>query len=500
MNITYNGMTNPSNTISFTGFPNILEISEDNSGTYAMARITISDLNSVNDGNEYTLEINGQKLISTSNLNNAYGNKFYLSSSNFDKNIVAYRLVDNLRSLPTLPINYYIMIETDNDGLLIPSIIITAKEAGSQYNLEVKGTLIDKRIAKVVLTSGSSSSTLSSNYSKLKVDIYKVENANTDKIGTETFNKGKYLTTLTKEVSGNNNYFDLSPILSTVAEHGKINELNLFIYHLTGNSVELIQRFADLYVVPGYSVNQGYPYLNTFDKLYLAQNVGRGTTKGVLNNTILYIYEPTVPLSLYATAKASSTVIKINYVNSARVMFATETVTVPVPLSLNNFSLNLNKNNFGKSTFVDIDIQEVGTLRYNVIKPLKATDEIQRIYFTNSYGGTSFFDFTGERTEQRKTKVEYYQKNLFDYYSEDTVQLNKVYDKNITITVTLTSHNIEKDGTWIFFDMQNSTNAWTFVNNKKYFITITDLKISESTVNGIYTASVEYEYSMADTY
>ena len=47
--------------------------------------------------------------------------------------------------------------------------------------------------------------------------------------------------------------------------------------------------------------------------------------------------------------------------------------------------------------------------------------------------------------------------------------------------------------------MQNSSNAWTYVNNKKYFITITDLKIKESNVNDIYVATIEYTYSLPDT-
>ena len=160
----------------------------------------------------------------------------------------------------------------------------------------------------------------------------------------------------------------------------------------------------------------------------------------------------------------------------------------------------LDQSLLNESFYIDVVIPNVGTLRYNVIKPLKATNEIQRVYWTNSYGGISFFDFTGIRTETRKTKVDYYQTNLFNYYDDSSAQLNKVYNKNVDITVSLSTHSIEKDGTWIFFDLQNSTNAWTFVNGKKYFITITDLKITESNVNDIYTATVEYTYSLGDTF
>ena len=110
MNITYNGMTDAKNTVSFTRLPNILKIKENNNGTPASATITISNLSRVTSTKEYTLIINGVKLISTLSLVNAAGNKFYLSNSDSDKTIVAYKLVETLRGLNTLPLNYDITL------------------------------------------------------------------------------------------------------------------------------------------------------------------------------------------------------------------------------------------------------------------------------------------------------------------------------------------------------------------------------------------------------
>ena len=504
MNITYNGMTDAKNTVSFTRLPNILKIKENNNGTPASATITISDLSRVTSTKEYTLIINGVKLISTLSLVNAGGNKFYLSNSNSDKTIVAYKLVETLRGLSTLPLNYDITLATASDGTLSPVITIMAKNNGKQFDLNIEGTLIDNNIATVSFTSGTSSSNLLKGIiNKVLVEVYQVDNPSTqDKIGSTTYQMGTYLTTLTKEAFGEEVSFDLSPLFSAITDYDTLSEVNLYIYIMNDNTLTLAGIMKDIYFTTGYMVNQGVNYLPV-PSTQLAQNVSRGTTKSTINNSILYVYQPTIQFTLYvpfATPAAKTINLKVYYINSANIPIKMTTTSYYIVKSMTSPVINLDQELFNRSFYIDVEIPDVGKLRYNVIKPLKATDEIQRVYWTNSYGGISFFDFTGTRTETRKTKVDYYQQNLFDYYDKDSAQLNKVYNKDVSITVSLSTHSIEKDGTWQFFDLQNSSNAWTYVNGKKYFITITDLKITESQVNNIYTATVEYEYSMGDTF
>ena len=497
-------MTDAKNTVSFTRLPNILKIKENNNGTPASATITISDLSIVTSTKEYTLIINGVKLISTLSLVNAGGNKFYLSNSNSDKTIVAYKLVETLRGLSTLPLNYDITLATASDGTLSPVITIMAKNNGMQFDLNIEGTLIDNNIATVSFTSGTSSSNLLKGImNKVLVEVYQVNNPSTqDRIGSTTYQMGTYLTTLTKEAFGEEVSFDLSPLFSAITDYDTLSEVNLYIYIMNDNTLTLAGIMKDIYFTTGYMVNQGVNYLPV-PSTQLAQNVSRGTTKSTINNSILYVYQPTIQFTLYvpfATTAAKTINLKVYYINSANIPIKTTTTSYYIVKSMTSPVINLDQSLFDRSFYIDVEIPDVGKLRYNVIKPLKATDEIQRVYWTNSYGGISFFDFTGTRTETRKTKVDYYQQNLFDYYDKDSAQLNKVYNKDVSITISLSTHSIEKDGTWQFFDLQNSSNAWTYVNGKKYFITITDLKITESQVNDIYTATVEYEYSMGDTF
>lgn len=510
MEITYNGMSNPANTVSFTGLPNILKIRESNSGTYASLKITITDLSKVDLSKEYYLTIGGQssqKLISTFNISNATGNKFYLTNANdaTSKATVAWKLVESLRSLSTLPINYNISVQTSPDGSISPVILIQAKTPGSLFNLSVSSNLLQGGIISIQLTNGTSSSSLMQGKSnKIIVEVYSPEIAS-DPINNSSYVMGNYVTTLTKEFFGEDIYFDLSPLITSMAEYGKLNEINLYVYLLSDSTLSLLQVVKDLYFTTGYSVNQGVDYIPQFSNAFLAQNVSRGNTQGTKNNTILYTYNPEIIFSLYLTGITEGTLtplwsINVKYLDSAKQTFQSTSMILAAKSCLTDVKINLNKTWLNEAFYVDVTVQGVGTLRYNVIKPLKATDEMQRVYWTNSYGGTSFFDFTGSRSETRKTKVDYYQKNLFDYYEKDTVELNKVYNKNVTVSVSLSTHNIEKDGTWQFFDLQNSKNAWTYVNDKKYFITVTDLKITESSVSDIYVVQIEYEYSLGDTF
>ena len=274
----------------------------------------------------------------------------------------------------------------------------------------------------------------------------------------------------------------------------------LHIFSLEDGNPTLLANLGNVFFTTGYSVNQQAPFVSSFNKVLLAQNVQRGEPKPYYNNTLLYVYNPSITLSLYTAQNVNTRTLTIDYYNSAMVQLKTEDYPVVTTNPLTTVTIGLDPDTFEQAHFVTVTIPDLGTLKYDVIKPLKATDENQRVYWTNSMGGTSFFDFTGTRTEQRKTSTKLYQKQNFEFYDTGRNERNLVYDKQVTITVNLTTQFMEKDGTWSLFDLQNSTNAWTEVNGKQYAITVNDLKITESNVSGIYNCTATYEYSMGDTY
>lgn len=493
-------MSTPQNSISFTNVPNIIKITESNAGVVASCTISITNLSKVNVGTEYTIVINDERFISTNNVEQSLGNKFYLTNNTSKKNLVAFKLCEAFRSSPTLSLNYNIIMESNDNGSYTGNVIIQAKEKGPRFNVSVSGTTISTGILSASRTVGTTTSSfMKDSVNNIVIDVYS-QSATTDPIGNATFRKGDYVTTLTKEFFGTECYFNVSPILASLAEYRMLNEVNFFIYSQSDTEVNLIGTINDIYFTNGYNVNQGVKYIPPFTNIYLAQNVSRGSNKGLLNNTILYTYFPIIKFSLFTTSAMNSCRVTTKYINSARTVFAESATSHICSNSYSECTLNLNQENFSKAFYIDVEIQNLGTLRYNVIKPLNATQEVQRIYWSNSYGGVSFFDFTGDRNEQRKTSVSYYQKNMFDYHEIDVPALNNVYDKDVDVTVTLTTHNIEKDGQWSLFDLQNSRYAWTTVNSKDYFITITDIKITETSVPNIYTAQITYTYNTGDTF
>lgn len=500
MDITFNGLQNPRNIVCWTGFPNILEISEKNSGTYASATITFQG--QAAPSVEYDLTVNGYTLLSTNNYNNAKGNRFYAPQGSSTAELVkaAYSLCQALRSVPVIGVNYIVSVNKATNGTMQASVVIRAKEYGGRYNLAVSGRLISSGIARLSNTYSTSTSTLLTGNieNKILVEVYTFSTS-LYKPGSGV-PAGTFLTALTKEHHGETTYFDLTPLFTSLAEHGDIYGASLYIYSINDGVSTLLTVLNQIYFMTGYSINQQPPFIGEFTNAYLLQNVSRGDKTPYYNNSLLYVYEPSIVLPLLTKNGVNTRNLTITYYNSAMTQIISQTYPIVTSRAITNVTVPLNTTYFEQAFYITIDIPDVGLLKYNVIKPLKATEENQRIFWTNSMGGTSFIDFTGERTEERKTKVDYYQKQHFDFYNKNRRELNKVYDKQVTVTVSLTTHYMEKDGTWPLFDLQNSTNAWTVVNGVEYAVTITDLSVTESNVKGVYTVNIKYEYSLGDTY
>ena len=127
---------------------------------------------------------------------------------------------------------------------------------------------------------------------------------------------------------------------------------------------------------------------------------------------------------------------------------------------------------------------------------MKMTEYYQRVVWRNSYGGLSFFDFTGQRNESRSLDTKTYQKNIYDYYTSEVTEMDKIYDNDVEYTVTLKSHVIDSDGRYLFNDLMQSPYVWTVINAVKYAIIIDSVSIDETDRNDIYEVTVKYKYSM----
>ena len=193
--------------------------------------------------------------------------------------------------------------------------------------------------------------------------------------------------------------------------------------------------------------------------------------------------------------------ITVNYLDSLYGQIATETLNgFTATNKIYNCKLDLNKENFEASTYVDVVLPTNQTIRYNVIKPLKYSDITSRVYWYNSYGGISFFDFTGSRTEERKTEKSTYKKSNLSLYENKQKSLDKIYSNELEYEVTLTTHMIERDGLYSLYDLVNSYHAWIVINGEENEIIVTDFKINESQNNNIYQCEIKYTYSSNDMF
>ena len=474
MKITLNGLESPSNIITFTNCPTILTVSDTWTGTRARSTIEVDDLSIVKTPDEYTISIGDYIIRGTGDLSKSVGNRFYLTSSKTLANriLVAKKIADAISSLGGITMNYRVWQDSDSNGQLLPKVIVEAINIGiGNLGIHINDPM-PSGIVTINGTAGSITSTFNGNITnKIHVELYK-NNSPVNRINGNTWTRGGFITQLVKTVWGGSVSFDLSEIFNTESEIGTLSEYEIIIYSEIDGNITTLGDLKRIYATPGYFVNQGGSFIPKFTGCYLAQNVSRGNSVGGVNKSILYVYYNSIVFSLYADNSMGSMSCTIDYLNNAQASLGTEKQNIFCGNNLNTFTLPLNQLLLQQSSYIDLTIPNIGKLRYNVIKPIHATDETQRIYWTNSYGGTSFFDFTGTRTEERKTDIETYERSLYDYYNSNRQELKKIYSKEVKITVTLTTHNIVRDGTWQLFDLQNSYNAWTTVNGKEYAIHI----------------------------
>lgn len=497
-NITLNGVSNAKDMICFTDCPSILTIDNKGAtGNKASATIDVNNLSTLDDTKEYYIEINGARITSTFDINKAVNRTFYLTKSNTinDRLLVAQKIVQAMSNVPEF-ISIYAISQRQSSGSMVPSIIIGAPVWGAKYNLTITHNL--GSTLNPVITPGRNSDPLASGKNnQIYVDIYSADK----RIGTEESSWiGYQITTLSKEYIENSVSFDLSPVLATLPDRHEVWQWKAVLFAVNDQVMTNIGSIGSNYISKGYLVNQGGTFIPQFSGIKVAMNVQRGTPKSTYNKTLLYVAENIIPITLITTYRTSSVPIKVNYLNSSLTTLRTDNVTVTTDKNLVTEYICLDEPTFNNSTYIDLVLTDIGTIRYNVIKPLNYKSSNTRIYWDNSYGGISFFDFTGESTSVRKVTNDTYRKQYFDYYSTTTKEGKVIYNKQIENTYTVKTHLIKLDGTYYLNDLLNSKRAWTTINGVEYCIIITNVQIDETNIDGVYEGTVTYQLSLTDSF
>ena len=475
MNITLNNLEGENTLICLTDIPNILRVSDTTGGTYTSLGLTLFDnlYSATTADTQWTITFMGESISNVLNYNSAVNKSFYVAPDNAS---TAASIARALRNCPKIQTAFRIYQYNDY-------VSLEAREIGEiGTGTEQLGSNIPSQYLSIGGQNGSAYSQLYG--AKIDVDIFQ----NID-----------YITTLEKNFYNGEAAFDLSPVLTTFAEYGNAVPFTMTISAIKNGQYSLLGNIDTNYVSIGYMCNQGSKYL--FNEFQVAQNNTRGESREFENNTILYIYKPEIPISIYR-GNAGGMLITIDYLNSAGTVLTSTTSTWHNTSSSNvmvDLNYYLDETWFNQAFYIDLTLGNT-KLRYNVIKPLKATEHCQRILFRNSYGGISFVDMTGGLATQTSLTSSTYQANIFNYYDSDINELEKTYDVETKYTYTLKSHLFEKDGKWIYNDLIQSGYIWTYVNNQKYLILIDDITVDEVEGNNdIYQASIKFHFSQPTT-
>ena len=476
MEITYNNQTTQ-NIITLTDVPNILKVEDESGGTYATLIFVIANnfKSITTSDNQWYITFLGETITNVMSPQNAVNKNFYVSNSNVS---TASSMAKAFRNCPTVIANFD--VEQVDFGIA-RGVRLTAKAVGTVWTgiSDYLSTNIPSSYLSVSPQDGEAWSDLQG--ALIDVDVY---------------SDGNYITTLEKSWYNGEAAFNMSPVLTTISRVGEIVPYTFRISSIKDGEYATLGNISTNYSTVGYMCNQGYKYLN--NDFSIAQNFSRGTSREFENNTILYLYEPKINISLY-TGNNGGFSYSIDYLDSA-FNNITPTITATKRCSSNSlldleFALNHDGSaHFPSAFYIDLTLGSL-KVRYNVIKPLKATEYGQRILWRNSYGGISFFDFTGQKSETRDVEISTYQKNIFDYYTDEMNELNKIYDNEVKYTVTLKSHLFEIDGKYIFNDLLQSPLVWTEINGETYAIIIDSVSVDETDNNNVYEATVKYHYS-----
>jgi hypothetical protein len=486
VNIIYDGgsASQAQNLITFTDFPNILMV--DDSVSYATKAYYELDVfgnlkNATERDGQWHITIFGDTITNVTDPLNAVNKNFCVMA---DSTSTAASMVKALRNCPNIAANFVVYHDAN-------TITVEAREAGSIFNgSEPFETDIPSTYMEVEGYDGHGSDLQGA---KIDVDI---------------ISDGRYITTLEKNWYKNGVEFNVSPVLTTLAKYGETVPYSFKISSISSDGQYGVLGYVNNnYITAGYLCNQGYGVLMLGSTVQLAQNVMRGENRGYANNTRLYVYQPNIRVSYYAT---SSPTITVRYLDSAMNQIASTPASSHIlnyDSRLKDVSIDLNTSYFNQAFYVEVAIDDI-TLIYEVIKPLKATEYAQRIYWRNSYGGVSFFDFTGSRSETRNLEVTTYQESIYDavkasireyrnnsYQTMSYAELTKPYNNKVDYSVTLKSHLFEHDGKYIFNDLIQSGKIWTEINNNFYEIILDSVSVEEQNNNDIYEATVKYHYS-----
>lgn len=483
MNIYYDGVDSPMDMLTFTDVPNILKLNEEVSGTKALFQFFIGQniKQTVTGDNQYHITLFGETISNVMSPQDANNKRFYISNNALS---TAMSIAKAFRDCASLNADYNIYVSPAHYAVVLHARTIGKKLTMSNY-LDMYIPNVGTSFSQDGTPDPTSPSLTSLFQSKINVDVY----------SGATVDGDNYVTTLEKNWYGDECAFDVSPVLSTFSEYGKSVKYCFNIQSVLANGEYSQVGTVSGNSTIGYVANQSENFLILGDT-QLLMNKHRGDSS---NPITFYIYENKIPYSVLLDEGVDEwnfTVKLYDSSNSLIVQYQLSGEKSDPNSVIADYEFEINQQYFDRAFYVDLYAGN-DMVRFEVIKPLKAAETFQRVLWRNEYGGISFFDFTGARSETDSVDTSTYEKNIFDYYDNYGVYERKqIYSNGYNKQVTLTSHLLKEDGKWIFNSLMKSKKVWTIINDKTYYIIPKSISVDEDgTYNGIYTAKLTYTYS-----
>ena len=465
MNLTYNGVSNPQNMLTFSDVHNILKVTDDVVGTLTSIKLTIEPTSTSTDG-QYYLTLLGETVTTVANPSNASNKRFYVGNS---KAANAIYLAKALSSCPSIAANYYIYAQDGTCNIVAKIIGLVITDTANMIQ-----TNIPQNKYTVTLQNGTSTSKLLGS-----------------RVVANIMSGDKYVTTLEKTLYGGECAFDMSQVLSTISEYGKTKPYSISVSALLLDGGMTNLGNINACTTNGYIANSSSKYLTLNSEIALNTTVGD-------SNIIFYTYGSTIPFSILRNSNSGGITYTVNYKDSTRTTIKTESFNKRFSWEDTNLvdtSISIPTSIKDRVYYVDIVLGNK-TYTFNVIKPLKTVGTWKRVYWRNEYGGIQFFDFTSAEVESHSFEIETYEKNIFDYYEDNDSELKKIYKSTNAMSIKLKSHIMERDGRWVFNSLERSKRLWVDENGIKRYIIPNSVEVTEEAdYNGLYTATLKYQYS-----
>ena len=458
--ITLNGQESSSSLLLINGVPNVLTVEQAMySSTPAYGRITVG---AVTPATGKYISVNG--LTITSVTENPEGRKFLL---NADSQSTAYSIINALKSIPQINGNYELYLDKDNIG----SLYIRARQPGHDHDLSI-----------------------TTDIQGISMTTYAADNQgwNLDTILVDVFQDGSFNATLEKDVAGASTSFDISPALTP--DYGKVSSCSAVLRGVNPQDMVATLDTFNFKCLKGYRTNNSDMYLQPVNQM--AQYLGRGTLKsGTDNRTTLYISANKPLVFSYINISSTSLQFEMSYLTSSLETVATDTHTVSsASTGIVDIEYDMSDYMGNDIYYIDVQMPDGYVCRWNVIRPDRASESVNRLLWRNEFGGLSFADMTSATVEELDMDRKNIEKTLYRTYEEDIEGNILTWSSRYETRLTLTSHLIDKDGTYLFNSLAGASLVWLEREGVTRYVRVTEVKPSESDVNDVFTVQVKVEY------